>query len=187
MGKNDIIRFNIYCNNIKNEEIINYWNNDRKEYNYKNFPFSSKSYEISKLYKYIENNTPEVIFLLIKNTKNYLYYHIRKKFELNIQNSNNIDDDIKDFIYYRDDITYNITYFFQIIDYRTGLPSKSFIRTTLVVELLPSCWINSCVIELIRYDNNTITLYNSINRKNKIYDSDSGSSFKINKTLKLKR
>jgi hypothetical protein len=165
MNESDILRLNLYCYKIQNEETFNFWKIDRNEFQFKNFPDQKK-------YDYIEENTPEVIFLLIKNTKNFLYYFIRKKFELNIQNVSANKEEITDFIRYIDEITYTMSLFFQMIDYRTGLPSNSYVRATVKIELLPSCWIEAIVFEIITYKNNKKIFLDSIYRVETIYESD---------------
>jgi hypothetical protein len=83
-----------------------------------------------------------------------------------------MNDQTNDFIYFCDEITYKISYFFQIIDFRTGLPANIFIRVTLLIEILPSCWISGIIFEMIEFKNGNKHFSNSINRIETIYESD---------------
>lgn len=173
MKNSEIIRLNMFCNRVSNKEAIKYWGSDRNEYLYKNFPSDCTNY------RYIENENPEVIFLLIKNTKYFLAEYIEKEIDLcikNIVNENNIfvldKNLIKDFIYYYNENSYKISYFFQLFNETTGFPSKNFMRATIKTELRPSCWIKTCVFELFEIKNNIIKFIESKNRKAYVYAND---------------
>ena len=169
MKDNDLVRLNLHCNRLTNSEAISFWKDDRKEYNYKNF--------CSDTYKYIENTSSEVIFLLLKNTKNFIYMYIQNELELNIFDTN----DFNDFIYYENENTYKTSYFFKVIEQNSNefssnkqFITSSFIRTTNIIEILPSCWIKECIIELFHVNNITkkFIFIDSNNRKVKIYKND---------------
>ena len=151
MKNHEITRFNLYCHELPNEDVFNHWKRERKDYIYKNFP---KFVE----YEYIEKKTPEAIFLLLKNTKNFIYYYIRKEFEMNLLYIH--DNSFIDSITYKNEITYQVQYYFRLEDLRTKLPSYTdFIRATLYIELLPSRWIDKCLIELIKKDKHDNKIY----------------------------
>ncbi len=161
----DLVRLNQHCNRVSIDDMMYFWKNDRKRYLYKNFEKDT--------YRYIEEKVPEVIYLLIKNTKDFLYYYVRKELELNISD----DVDINDFIYFENEYLYKVSYFFVIKNYVTNTISKNYIRVTNYIEILPSCWIDKCVMELCtlsfdKYNNSKIIFDESINRVEKTYNND---------------
>lgn len=173
MKSDEIIRLNMFCNRVTNKEAIKFWGNDRTKYLYKNFPNEYIDY------KHIENKSPEVIFLIIKNTKYFLSEYIQKEFELQIdnfvaENSINVTNKnlIKDFIYYYDQSTYKISYFFQLLLKNTNIPSGYFMRVTIKTELKPSSWIKNCIFELFEIEDGIIRFAESNNRKSYVYESD---------------
>jgi hypothetical protein len=161
----ELIRLNQHCNRVSIDDMMYFWKNDRYIYKYKNFE--------RETYKFIEKEIPEVIFLLIKNTKDFIYYYIKKELELNISDTDNIDD----YIYFEDKNLYKVSYFFAIRD-KTGILSNEYMRVTNYIEVLPSCWIDKCVMELcsISFDkykeSSKIYFKESKNRIIKTYNYD---------------
>ena len=183
MKSDDIIRINMFCNRVTNKEAIKYWGNDRTKYLYKNFPskYIDYKYTNSKYTdcKYIENENPEVIFLIIENTKYFLLEYIKKEFELkianiSINNSINIINKnlLNDFIYYNNEYIYKVSYFFQLLIEDSNIPSNNFMRVTTEIELKPSCWIKNCIFELFEIEEGTIKFTESSNREKYVYKSD---------------
>jgi hypothetical protein len=149
----DIIRINFELNKIDINEINQLWNTDKHRNYYFDFPSDNPIIYIEKYYE-------DMKIFFIQNLRNIVFRFINSRLNIDVFSTNSINLNIDTGLYYINPDKFSFIEFYQILNTKNGNLSNKFIKTTIIIDRLPTAWVNTVLFEIVKITDDEIQYFN---------------------------
>jgi hypothetical protein len=155
----DIIRINFELNKIDINEINQLWETDKHRMDYYDFPYDNPIQYIEKYYE-------DMKIFFIQNLRNIVFRFINSRLNIDVFSTNSNNLNVESGLYYINPDKFSFVEFYQVLNKKNGELSNKFIKTTIIIDRLPTAWVNTVLFEIVKITNDEIQYFNGTYKKN---------------------